>query len=280
MFDGPASEGTMSTGVTTPYLMESTDEAARLEAKTDAAVTERLLQGVGLRAGMRVLDAGAGTGAVARVMGRIVGTEGSVVAMDRSEDRLAFGRIRARELGVHNVTFERGDLETGAIPGAPYDLAWSRFVLEYLKEPDVALGHLVRSVKIGGKVVVGDCDGHGTQHFPIEPDVQAWLERVFRALEGHFDPYAGRKLYHRFKKAGLEDVTVHVEPYHVYAGATPEAAMLNWKQKFRTVRPKVVLEGQSAAEFDHFTERFLAMLRDENVFTYSVLLLVEGRRAR
>jgi len=264
----------------TPYLMESTDEAARLEAKTDAAFTERLLQRVGLREGMRALDAGAGTGAVARVMGRIVGPEGSVVAMDRSEDRLAFGRIRARELGVHNVAFERGDLETGDIPGGPYDLAWCRFVFEYLREPDAALEHLVRQVKVGGKVVVGDCDGHGTQHFPIDPEVQAGLDRLFRTLEGHFDPYAGRKLYHRFKKAGLEDVTVHIEPYHVYAGATPEAAMLNWKQKFRTVRPKMVFDRESAAEFDHFTERFLAMLRDENVFTYSVLLLVEGRRAR
>ena len=50
------------------YLMESPEEADRLEAKTDAALSERLLRQAGLTTGMRVLDAGAGTGAVARVM--------------------------------------------------------------------------------------------------------------------------------------------------------------------------------------------------------------------
>ena len=50
------------------YLMENPAEASRLEAKTDPAVTERLLSWAGVAAGMRALDAGAGTGAVARVM--------------------------------------------------------------------------------------------------------------------------------------------------------------------------------------------------------------------
>jgi ubiquinone/menaquinone biosynthesis C-methylase UbiE len=263
-----------------PYLMESADETARLEAKTDAALTERLLRLSGLGPGMRALDAGAGTGAVARVMSQIVGSAGSVVAMDRSEDRLAYGRERARELGIENLTFEAGDLETGAIPGGPYDFVWCRFVFEYLKEPDVALEHLVEHARVGGTVVVGDGDGHGAQHFPIEPEVEAWLARVFRALEGQFDPYAGRKLYHRFKKGGLGNVRVHVEPYHLYAGVAPAAAMDNWEQKFRMVKPKVAHDRESAADFERYSERFLSMLRDENVFTYSVLLLVSGTRLR
>jgi SAM-dependent methyltransferase len=198
--------------------------------------------------------------------------------MDRSEDRLAYGRARARELGIQNLTFEAGNLEAGVIPGAPYDYVWSRFVFEYLKEPDAALAHLVQATRIGGTIVVGDGDGHGTQHYPIDPEVEATLARVLQALEGQFDAYAGRKLFHRFRKQGLGDVKVHVEPYHVYPGAAPESAMQNWEQKLRMVRPKMVANGESAAEFDRFTERFLAMLRDEDVFTYSVLLLVTGTR--
>ena len=143
-----------------PYLMEAPEEAERLEQKTEAVASERLLNLAGLSNGMRALDAGAGTGAVARVMARLVGPSGSVVALDRSPDRLAYGRARAKDYGLDNVEFVRGDLQHGPIPGAPYDFIWCRFVFEYLEDPDLALDHLVRATRVGGKVVVADLDGN------------------------------------------------------------------------------------------------------------------------
>ena len=85
------------------YLMESPDEAARLEAKTKTEDSRQQLQLVGLSEGMRALDAGAGTGAVARIMADIVGASGSAVAFDQSESRLEAGRGLAA--GIQNLEF-------------------------------------------------------------------------------------------------------------------------------------------------------------------------------
>jgi ubiquinone/menaquinone biosynthesis C-methylase UbiE len=262
------------------YLMESPEEGARLEMKTDAAVTERLLSLAGLRAGMNALDAGAGTGAVARVMSRVVGPRGSVVAADRSPQRLEQGRSLADAEQLRNLSFVQADLEHAPVPReGTYDFIWCRFVFEYLTDPDAALANLVRSAKPGGKVVVIDLDSNGTIHFPIVEDVEVGLEHVLRALEGRFDPHAGRKLYSRFRRSGLADILVHLEPYNVYAGAAPPEALANWSEKLRVIRPHAMRGFASEAAFDLWASRFLGSLRDPEVFTYSVLVVVEGVRA-
>lgn len=258
--------------------MEHASEAERLEAKTEASVTERLLSLVGLSGGMRALDAGAGTGAVARVMSRLVGPSGSVVALDRSVERLGHGERLAREAGTENLTFMTADLEAGPIDAPPFDFVWCRFVFEYLANPDRALTNLVASTRIGGKVIVGDLDGNAVFHHPCPPEVETGLARVVQTLEGRFDPYAGRKLYARFKRQNLKDVSVHAEPYHLYAGAAPETAMQNWTEKLATIRPAALGAFDSEVAYDRWAASFLELLRDPNSFTYSVLVLVQGTR--
>ena len=260
------------------YLMEHASEAERLEAKTETSVSERLLSLVGLAQGMRALDAGAGTGAVARVMSRLVGPSGGVVAVDQSVERLEHGRRLAEEAGIDNLTFMSADLEAGPIHAPPFDFVWCRFVFEYLGAPDRALANLVASTRTGGKVVVGDLDGNGVFHYPCPPEVESGLAKVIHALDGRFDPYAGRKLYARFKRQGLTDVRVHAEPYHLYAGAALEPAMQNWRQKLATIRSVAIRGFESEVAFDRWAASFLDLLRDPDSFTYSVLVLVEGTR--
>jgi SAM-dependent methyltransferase len=262
--------------MTSAYLMESQSEAQRLELKTDADETRRQLALTGLRAGMRALDAGAGTGAVARVMAEAVGSKGSVVAFDGSAERLAAG---AQASSATNLSFVAGDLYAPALPEGSFDFIWCRFVFEYLAEPDRALSQLQRLLKPGGKLVVGDLDGNTVFHHPMPPEVESGLARLMRALEGRFDPFAGRKLFHRFRRAGLADVRVHMLPYHLYAGTAPERDMLNWEAKFRTVREAGARAFGSHEAYDRFGARFLEMLRDPDAFTYSTLFLVEGIRA-
>jgi SAM-dependent methyltransferase len=262
--------------MTARYLMESEGEGQRLEAKTDPAETQRQLALVGLRPGFRALDAGAGTGAVARVMAEMVGSGGSVVAFDGSEDRIAAG---ARMSSAANLAFVAGDLYAPSLPAGSFDFIWCRFLFEYLEDPDRMLLQLVKLLKPGGKLVVGDLDGNSVFHYPIPADVEADLSRLMRALEGRFDPFAGRKLYHRFRRAGLVDLRVHMLPYHLYAGTAPEREMLNWQAKFDTLREVGTREFGSIEAYERFGKRFLQMLRDPDSLTYSTLFLVEGVRS-
>lgn len=256
--------------------MESAGEASRLEAKTDARLTRRLLRLTGLQRGQRALDAGAGTGAVARVMTELVGQTGCVVALDGSAARLAEGHRIAVESSRH-LSFLSGDLRRTPLREASFDYVWCRFVFEYLEEPGAVFDELLRLVKRGGKLVVGDLDGNGLFHHPFPEDLQLTLTTLQQGLRGRFDPLAGRKLYRLFWERHLSAVRTHLFPYNVYAGSAPAPALENWRQKLDTLRPMGErLVGPLA--YADFADRFLDFLTREGTLSYSVLFLVEGIR--
>jgi len=258
--------------------MESATEAERLESKTNPDETRRQLALVGLATGMHVLDAGAGTGAVARVMSAIVGVEGRVVALDRSRARIERGKRIALAAGLDNLSFAEAALEQPPDPEGAFDLVWCRFVFEYLPDPDLVLDHLVRHARVGGKVVVGDLDGAINFHFPASRELEEGIARLLSALEGKFDPFSGRKIFNRMRRRGLSDLRAHVMPYHLFAGTAPSADIENWSEKFQTIRDIGVQAFGSSGAYDRFAACYLDHLRDPDVFTYSTLVLVEGIR--
>ncbi len=264
--------------------MENPHEAERLESKTDARLALEQLELVGLSAGMAVLDAGSGTGAVARAIAGRVGAGGRVVALDGSLERSATGAALARSSRAANdgslgaLWFVAGDVGAPPLRPGTFDLVWSRFLFGYLSDPDRVLGRLVELARPGGKVVAGEVDGHGLFHWPVPPGVAAGMARFEAALCGVFDPYAGRKLYHRFRRAGLAHVRVHVLPYHVLADTITETQLFNWRLKLDTLRPIGVRALGGEAVYDAFARDYLAMLQDPDALTYSVLILVEGIR--
>ena len=260
------------------YLMESSDEAARLEGKTDADKVRERLRLLDVQPGWRVLDAGAGTGAIARLFAELVGSTGEVVAFDASADRLAHGEKLARAAGLTRVKFERGDLYSPPFPNDSFDLVWSEFVFEYLADPDAVLARLIPLVRPGGKLVVADLDGNGVFHDPVTPAFAAGMEKLAAAIAGGFDPHAGRKLYNRFRRAGLKDVAVRAMPYHLYPGMAPDQEMDNWRAKFVTLRPRGIAAFGSEAAYDAFVAEYLGLLRDPDSLNYSVLFMVEWRR--
>jgi ubiquinone/menaquinone biosynthesis C-methylase UbiE len=259
------------------YAMENPLEAERLESKTDAAAALEQLERVGLAAGMTVLDAGSGTGAVARAIAARVGPAGRVVALDGSPERSATGAALATRAGSR-VAFVAGEVTSPPLREGTFDLVWSRFLFGYLADPDRALARLAALARPGGKVVVGEVDGHGLFHWPLPPRVADGLPRFEAALRGVFDPYAGRKLYHRFRRARLDAVKVHVLPYHVLADELTEAQRFNWELKLRTLRPLGARALGGEEQYDAFAREYLAMLADPDTLTYSVLHLVEGIR--
>lgn len=263
------------------YLMESETEGMRLEKKTDVRETENQLRMTGLKPGMRALDAGAGTGAVARVMARLVGPAGAVVALDASPARLEQGEALARAEGIENLRFVQGDLLAPPLEKESFDFIWSRFVFEYLSDPDVVIDRLLELLKPGGILAVGDLDGNMIFHDEMEPDMEKTMGIMFDwfRLQGYFDPHAGRRLYRRFYQKGLSDIKVQCLPYHLYAGAIPENQVDNWKSKFATIRAPAIEAIGSAQKYEEFSRYFMDFLRRQDSLTYSILFLVSGTKA-
>ncbi|RBP53118.1 methyltransferase domain-containing protein [Arenicella xantha] len=71
--------------------------------KRDNSTTERLFRAAGLSEGMTVLELGWGPGEVTELLCEIVGSAGSVIAIDRSVEMISSARQRAENAGKRNV---------------------------------------------------------------------------------------------------------------------------------------------------------------------------------
>jgi SAM-dependent methyltransferase len=119
-----------------------------------------------------------------------------VVGIDIRDQYLDYARARARAEGIHNLTFERANVFALPFADARFDLVWSKYLLQWLREPKAALSEFKRVAKSGGHVVSCDYVGCAVEHFPIDPE----LEKKGARHHGHI----GRRQY-RPQSAGLYD---------------------------------------------------------------------------
>jgi len=110
------------------------ERLAALERQLDP-VTKAALGHLGVAAGWRCWEAGAGGGSIAAWLAGRVGSAGSVLATDIDISGLS-GLRRA------NLTVVRHDLERGEAPAGGFDLVHARLVLEHLRDPAPVVGKL------------------------------------------------------------------------------------------------------------------------------------------
>ncbi len=119
-----------------------------------AFLNHRLVADARLRNGLRVLDLGSGTGYPALLGAQTVGANGSVAGIDLAEHMLAVAKKRAKQMGLHNVTFRVGDVTTLPFESASFDAVTSRFCLMFLPEIPKAAVEIARVLKPGSWVAV------------------------------------------------------------------------------------------------------------------------------
>ena len=127
--------------------------------------TTQLLERVGVIAGMKCLDVGCGGGHVAILMARIVGTEGRVIGTDTDAKILALAREDAKAAKATNVEFQPQDACT-CVWHSEFDVAYARFLLSHLNEPENCLAAMVEACLPGGTIVIEDTDFAGSFCYP------------------------------------------------------------------------------------------------------------------
>lgn len=106
---------------------------------------------LGLTPGMRVLDAGCGSGEALAWFAQAVGDSGRVVGTDLSLAHLAVARSQAPP----QVELLAGDLMTLDMPAAGFDVAWSANTLHHFVDPLAAVHRLAGWLRPGGLLAVG-----------------------------------------------------------------------------------------------------------------------------
>lgn len=114
-----------------------------------AFLNHRLVADARLRAGLRVLDLGSGTGYPALLAAQTVGPDGTVIGIDLAEQMLNAAQRKASSLRLSNVTFRTGDVTTLPFAAASFDAVTSRFCLMFLPEIQKAVTEIGRVLKPG-----------------------------------------------------------------------------------------------------------------------------------
>jgi ubiquinone/menaquinone biosynthesis C-methylase UbiE len=167
-----------------------------------------------LRPGMRVLDVGCGPGTITMDLAELVGPDGSVTALEVTDEALDLARAEAERRGTTNVDFVVGDAtaldlpDGGAGSADGYDVVHAHQVLHHLGDPVQALREMARVCRPGGLVAARETDYEAFAWFPRLPELDRWLELYLQvARANQAEPAAGRQLFSWALAAGLRDVT-------------------------------------------------------------------------
>lgn len=259
------------------YFMEDSREAERLAAKVvPESWVANYLPAANLHGVQDVLDVGCGPGVIARALA-CCRPEMQVTGLDLSPDRVA--RAARQNADVPNLAICHGSAANMPFAGECFDLVYCRLLLEYLPNRAEAVAEMVRVCRPGGSVILQDLDGQLLWHFPCDEQMTGGLGRVLRRLnDTGFDPLVGRKLYSLVWSAGLRDIHVRIEPYHLIAGTIDAHNYELWKLKLDIAFPFIVKALGSRDEAEQLTAAFLSHLQREDTLTYSVVFTVSGRK--
>lgn len=148
-------------GVAQPRASQTDAFAQHVQNKAtqDFADPDKNVHEFGLRAGMKVADIGAGSGRYTKAMNRVIGTQGTVYAVEVQKDLLSKLETDMGVLGFHNIVYLWGNCEKiggTKIPDSTVDCALLSNILFQVDDHASALGEMFRIVKPGGRLVVID----------------------------------------------------------------------------------------------------------------------------
>jgi SAM-dependent methyltransferase len=258
------------------YIMDDPREGQRLLDKVDADawISKYFLEH--LQDAKTVLSVGCGPGVFLRELAAIR-PRAEFVGVDVSAERIHEAEARLR--GVPNARVQTGDAQ--ALPFAPgsFDFVFCRFLMEYLPDKQRALQEMVRICRCGGKILLQDLDGQLLWHYPEDPELQPAIERVVNRLAGSgFDPFVGRKLFHLCFEAGLAEIKVQIDPYHLHSGAIADDQLDLWRTKLEIAKPQLQKVLGSAEAAVKYSQQFLGYLQRPDTLTYSCLFTVLGTK--
>jgi ubiquinone/menaquinone biosynthesis C-methylase UbiE len=115
---------------------------------------EALVQRLGIRKGMKVLDLGCGDGTTAVPEAKL---GADVLGVDIARNLVEAGNRRAAEQGLANLKFQEGDASNlEQLPDKSFDLVVSIFGAMFAPKPLEVAREMVRVTRPGGRIVMGN----------------------------------------------------------------------------------------------------------------------------
>jgi ubiquinone/menaquinone biosynthesis C-methylase UbiE len=178
-------------------------------AETMRESGEKLIEKIGIRKGMNVLDVGCGDGTTAIPAAK---TGATVLGVDIARNLVAAANERAQKEGLTNCTFQEGDVMNLDLDDERFDVVISIFGAMFAPRPFEVAKELVRVTRKGGKIVMGNW-------IPGDPTLVAQLLKISSAYtppppEGFVSPMlwgVESNVIERFESAGIARENISFE---------------------------------------------------------------------
>jgi len=162
------------------YILGTHDEEiARLALQHSAWRNDALAawRTAGFRPGQTILDVGCGPGFATLDLAGSAGSDGRVIAIDKSPRFLA--ALDSRRPA--NVRVHRADLDAGEFPDIRADAAWCRWILTFTTRPRDVLARIAQALRPGGTIVLHEYFDYSTwggapRCEPLERFVEAVMQ--------------------------------------------------------------------------------------------------------
>jgi len=181
-----------------------------------------LVQRIGIKKGLKVLDLGCGDGTTALPAAHL-GAE--VLGVDIARNLVEAGNKRAAQHGLANCTFREGDATNlQSIPNQTFDVVVSIFGAMFAPKPFEVAKEMVRVTRPGGRIVMGNW-------IPNDPTLVAQILRISSTYtppppEGFVSPMTWgieSNVMERFAGAGVaaEKISFVRDTFTFNFGGTP-----------------------------------------------------------
>jgi SAM-dependent methyltransferase len=194
---------------------------------------EALVAGLGITAGLKVLDLGSGDGTTALPEARL---GAQVLGVDIASNLVEAGNKRARAEGLTNCRFQEGDAtDLRDLADRSFDLVVSIFGAMFAPKQNDVAREMVRVTKPGGRIVMGNW-------IPGDPTLVAQILKISSAYtppppQGFVSPMTwGNEatVTERFAAAGIPGARVSFskETFTFRSSAAPSAVLSDFRHYY------------------------------------------------
>ena len=185
------------------FFVRLLDEAGSLDSIQDCK--HKMLKLLDPQKGHRILDVGCGAGEDVMALARLVGGEGLVTGVDKSDTMITECKKRSANSGLP-VAWVLGDAESLDFADDTFDSCRAERIFGHIDDPRKPLAEMIRVTRPGGRIVIYALD---VDAFIFNGADRALNRKVVHALCDSFrNGWSGRQLPGMVRSSGLVDTFI------------------------------------------------------------------------
>lgn len=135
-----------------------------------------------LQVGEHVLDLGSGGGLDCFQAAKAVGAQGSVIGVDATPSMITLANQNKAKMGVANVEFRQGAIESLPVASNSIDLIISNCVIDISADKTAVFQEAFRVLKAGGRITISDTVLIGDIPAALKANIDQWAGAVITPL--------------------------------------------------------------------------------------------------